>query len=90
MKGKYGEPWGLSDRWGQWMPVDNNTGHPISGKSDCDRAVACVNALDGLNPEAVGELIEAARVVCDNKFAVESNPPESYRRLLSSIANVHK
>lgn len=33
------------------------------------RIVACVNALEGLNPEAIPALVEAAKLACAHPFA---------------------
>ena len=58
MMANYGEPWvndGCSD-------VDNAAGVNLAqfwADNDCDRAVACVNACAGLNPDAVPELVKA-------------------------------
>ena len=64
--GKYGEPWSVSqgedaddiiDSMGNYRLMN----YPEASKS-LDRAAVCVNALAGIrNPQAVKEVIEAAR-----------------------------
>lgn len=41
--------------------VSHNSGNR---EADAARIVACVNALEGLNPEAIGEVIGALREAC--------------------------
>lgn len=41
--------------------------------ADCHRAAQCVNALAGLNPEHIPELIEAAEEACDPNW-MEAGP----------------
>ena len=61
---EYGEPW-KEDGCCAW--ADNGEGVRVadcwtSGKATCDRVVSCVNAMQGIpNPEAVRELLEAAK-----------------------------
>ncbi len=58
MKGKYGEPWGNDTR--RALHRRGNL-HNALGPKQAARAVACVNALDGLNPEAVEDVVKAVR-----------------------------
>ena len=47
--------------------------------ANADRIVACVNALEGMNPDAVAQLVEAAKsVVCDaEQFGIlDAGTPE--------------
>lgn len=53
--GEFGEPWSASGTSGMVLHREQKA-----------RAVACVNALSGLNPAAVGAVIEAARAVMLN------------------------
>jgi len=70
---EYGEPW-KEDGCCAW--ADNGEGVRVadcwtSGKGTCDRIVACVNALAGIpNPEAVRELIEAAKAWRDTRIVL--------------------
>jgi hypothetical protein len=50
----------------EWDVVTGTPGAPpIRRSSDASRIVACVNALAGMNPEAVAELVEAARQIVE-------------------------
>jgi len=66
MKGKYGEPWEefVSDS-GSPVIVYKDTKMMVPCKKDVvfGRIIPCVNALEGLNPEAVRELVDAAKRV---------------------------
>lgn len=62
-KGKFGEPWSTYSAYsGEALPKSINmaNGNPVCGPAWLDdetreRAIACVNALDGLDPEIVKE-----------------------------------
>jgi hypothetical protein len=83
-KGQHGEPWEVDKNgnlvFHEWDGATDNGGilfetygwdgpccrtSPIS-----HRAVACVNALDGCNPEAVEELLEAVRELAKSGYIV--------------------
>lgn len=76
LHGRHGEPWEVGKDGGTIVsqdpvlraamlasPLSDYGGAPIAESMDRpnrDRAMACVNALAGLNPEAARELLEAA------------------------------
>ena len=51
-KGQFGEPWGILGGWA----VSNTNGG--AKQLEAERAVACVNALDGLDPNAVSKIAD--------------------------------
>ena len=62
-----------------------------SAKGNVDRFVSCVNALAGLNPDGVAELVEAANALIDNIYEEcgdLSNVREEYKALETALANV--
>jgi hypothetical protein len=73
-KGQFGEPWYVKQAIIQRREGDNERCvGSINNDLYQDRACDCVNALDGLNPEALQGLIEAVekmaaceRITCDN------------------------
>lgn len=65
-------PWELDHpdaNWFTWCGIGPIGGDPVaivmSERDDCDasadRIVACVNALEGYNPDAVRDVVEAAK-----------------------------
>ena len=59
--------------------------------ADADRSVACVNALAGLDPDAVPELVEAARTISEAAWAglathEKSTPGPLLKRLDAALA----
>jgi hypothetical protein len=63
--GQFGEPWAaleLPDGTGE---VGIRDGHHVESLAYVRRVVACVNALDGKDPEALARLIEASELACD-------------------------
>ena len=69
------EPWGKAGH--------GNYGY--MNEADGDRAVACVNALAGKNPEAVGELVEASQVIRDKEPCITWT---HINRLMRALANL--
>ena len=51
----------------EWTPDHHSCVHPIaegnSEEGDCARACACVNACEGMNPEAVPDLLKVCKDV---------------------------
>lgn len=70
MSGGYGEPW--SDEYGpdQLEYILDSTGEAVGAfygdYEKRDRAIACVNALDGLNPDKLPVLLEEIEMVLDD------------------------
>jgi len=75
MKGQYGEPWKSSGTSGM-----------VLHRKSRDRAVACVNAMDGLNPEGVAGLVEAATNASECAFLEATDHLPAY--FLVSRANM--
>ncbi len=76
MKGSFGEPWELREgegTWAGWCLLREAQGDeltPVVGPFTSKRIVACVNSLDGLDPEKLGAFLEASKeiVVLANKL----------------------
>lgn len=80
------------------QPVVAPDGHPDlhfpnEGQDgpDAHRMLDCWNALEGLNPSAVGELVEAARWAfdaLDNELLIGGELIEARTKLRSALANL--
>lgn len=68
-KGQHGEPWFEYESSGKggWTLFFNNPGR-------FKRVVACVNALDGMDPDGVAELVAVTERVATYKTAPASEP----------------
>jgi hypothetical protein len=61
------EPWKLLEDMPTWPQASTlaEPRHAVMNLDDYRRAVACVNALAGLNPEAVPDVVAALRDMLD-------------------------
>lgn len=88
MSGKYGEPWTATDD-GQSAITATGANllrlEPTSRRKCIVRAVACVNAIAGLNPAAIPELIAAA-----DQMLNEGGWEGVQHRLRSALAAVRR
>lgn len=91
-KGQYGEPW----RAAPYQAIVSAEKGPVMGEicgrhgwtDDADkmRAVACVNALDGLNPEALAGVLEAAEALLTTLRRPWEDPAAEMKDLRAALA----
>lgn len=84
-------PWYFGhDKFSLHTPIaseDDPSGKPVASvleKADAERIVACVNSCAGLNPEAIPELVQAAR---DARAILRNNENPSKELLLAVLQN---
>ncbi len=63
---------------------------PNEARANMRRIAACGTALRGLNPEAVAELVEACKVLFEEREALESSPhyrpePDGEKRIVLDV-----
>ncbi len=63
--GKYGEPWVRDSQQKKfaWSGGKEPHGllHQFEDENECNRAIACVNAMEGLEPEGLNDVIRWSR-----------------------------
>ena len=84
---KYGEPWRhASDIGNDLEAISKANGDIVSADwlteslPDLHRVIACVNALAGLNPEAVGDLLAVCKVICNRLHNPSYELPQERNR----------
>jgi hypothetical protein len=80
----------------KWIPVgkyaisvnaDNTVGASFDKPADRDKAVACVNAMQGLNPEGVKDVVEALEGCIEH---MEHSTPQGRQAWESATAALAK